>query len=160
MLYLVQHGFAMDKDENPDRPLTDRGRDEVLSVARTARRMGLRVARIAHSGKLRAQQTAEIFAETIDPTPEIEEQEILKATKNPSKAAKYVSTLDGDVMLVGHKPHLPKLTSFLILGDADREVVSFRKGAITALEEDEDGWRLAWILTPEIAAMEAAEVSA
>lgn len=115
--------------------------------------MGIHVSRIAHSSKLRARQTAEIFRDAFDPAPELEELDLLKATKNPAKAAKYVANAGGDVMLVGHRPHLPRLTSFLILGKPDREIVAFRKGAINALDNEEDGWRLAWILTPEMAAV-------
>lgn len=158
MLYLVQHGIAMEKEENPDRPLTEDGREEVGAVANAARRMGIRVNTIVHSGKLRAKQTAEIIVDRLEPTPRIEEQDFLKATQDPSRAARYVARSDEPVMFVGHKPHLPRLTSHLVLGDSDREVVSFRKGAIVALDEDEDGWKVAWILTPEIAAPESVGV--
>jgi len=33
-LYLVQHGEATSNTENPDRPLTARGRDDVQRVSR------------------------------------------------------------------------------------------------------------------------------
>ena len=32
-LYLVQHGLAQPKDENPERPLSDRGRTDVGRMA-------------------------------------------------------------------------------------------------------------------------------
>ena len=36
MLYLVRHGQAKGQDEDPQRPLTDRGADDVTRVARLA----------------------------------------------------------------------------------------------------------------------------
>ncbi len=61
-VYLVQHGLAKSKEEDPARPLTAAGREEVERVARAAAAAGVRPASILHSGKLRAGQTAEIFA--------------------------------------------------------------------------------------------------
>jgi hypothetical protein len=57
-IFLVQHGEAVTKEENPDRPLTESGRQTVEQVADWAARVGLPVGQIRHSGKLRAQQTA------------------------------------------------------------------------------------------------------
>lgn len=42
-VYLVQHGGARLESEDPARPLTGRGREEVGRVARAARRLGLEV---------------------------------------------------------------------------------------------------------------------
>lgn len=147
MLYLVQHGHAMDKEEDPDRPLTERGSEEVQTVAEVARRLRIDVRRILHSGKLRARQTAEIFSERLGA--DLEEQSFLKAAEDPRTAADYA---DDGVMIVGHKPHLPKLTSLLVGGDSDRDLVDFRNGGIVALDRKDGAWRIAWILTPEMAA--------
>ena len=62
MLYLVQHGEATKETEDPARPLTEHGRQEVVKVARALARVRLGVSVIAHSGKLRARQTAELLA--------------------------------------------------------------------------------------------------
>ena len=59
-LYLMQHGEARAKEEDPDRPLTDAGQATVERVAQRAAGLGLRVDAIYHSGILRARQTAEI----------------------------------------------------------------------------------------------------
>jgi len=61
-LYLVQHGKAKSKDEDPDRPLTDQGRNDIKKVAVfLAENAGLKVTSIYHSGKTRARQTAEVL---------------------------------------------------------------------------------------------------
>src|SRR2546427_8916418 len=65
--YLVQHGEAKPEQEDPARPLSDRGRRDVERVAHAAGRSGVSVAEIVHSGKLRAQQTADLLAAALSP---------------------------------------------------------------------------------------------
>ena len=61
-LYLVQHGDAIPERVDPERPLSAKGRRDVEAVARLLASAGTRAVRVAHSGKLRAQQTAEVLA--------------------------------------------------------------------------------------------------
>src|SRR3989442_4166078 len=65
--YLVQHGEATPEQDDPARPLTDRGRREVEPVAEAAKRSGVGIAEIVHSGKIRAPQTAELLAAARSP---------------------------------------------------------------------------------------------
>ncbi|MBI2469300.1 MAG: histidine phosphatase family protein [Candidatus Rokubacteria bacterium] len=63
--YLVRHGSARPAAPgaaDAERPLDDRGREEVTRVARHAAALGLRVAEIRHSGFVRARESAEILA--------------------------------------------------------------------------------------------------
>ena len=61
-VYLVQHGLAKSADDDPLRPLTDEGADDVSRVARLATsRLGVKAERIVHSGKARARETAAIW---------------------------------------------------------------------------------------------------
>ena len=53
-LYLVRHGEAKSKDEDPERSLSDKGVDDVKKVARAMFRKKVAVASIFHSGKARA----------------------------------------------------------------------------------------------------------
>lgn len=176
-LYLVQHGESKPESEDPERPLTDDGWREVERVARAAARMRLTLEAIAHSGKLRARQTAEILAAHLAPTRGPREREGLAPKDDPSIARQAVERAPEPLMLVGHLPHLSRLASLLVVGDPDREIVAFRMGGIVCLrrkEEEKDArahpagaggsagatvgggtgsaWRLRWILTPELAA--------
>jgi phosphohistidine phosphatase len=67
-LYLVQHGEAKPESEHPERPLTERGTETVRRMASWAAQVGLKLAQIRHSGKRRAEQTATLLAERLDPT--------------------------------------------------------------------------------------------
>src|SRR4051794_32471819 len=61
----MQHGEAASEQEDPQRPLTASGRASVQNVARRARDAGVRLARCFHSGKLRAEQSAELLADAL-----------------------------------------------------------------------------------------------
>lgn len=150
-VYLAQHGDATSETEDPARPLSRRGREEVERVAWHAASLPLRVAEIRHSDKLRARQTAEIFARHLSPPRGIRETGGMAPQDAPGKAMEIIQTAAEPVMLVGHLPHLRRLASSLLVGDADKEIVRFRNGAIVCLCRVEEGWVLQWILTPELA---------
>ena len=151
-VYLVQHGEAKPEHEDPSRPLTERGREEVGLVASIASALNLKIDIIIHSGKLRARQTAEIIAEKLKPNEFSEFSEGLAPLDEPDKIAEFIKNRKDNIMICGHLPNLSKLCSQIILGDKSREVVKFRMGGIVALSHEENtGWRIAWILTPEIA---------
>lgn len=151
MLYLVQHGESVPEAEDPARPLAERGRKEVERVARAAARLGLGVATIAHSGKLRAKQTAEILAAELKPAGGVLERPGLTPNDDPGGAARLAAEASEPTMIVGHLPHLSRLASLLLVGDPDREVVAFRMGAVVGLSRDAGKWKLRFVLTPEIA---------
>lgn len=147
-LYLVQHGESKSKDEDPERPLTNQGREKVGQVARKTAEAGIKVSRILHSDKLRAKQTAEIFAQHLSPTSGIEEVEGLAPLDDPEKAESLVESAEGALMLVGHLPHLSRLASTLILGEPEKEIIKFRMGGVVCLVCVEEGWRVSFALTP------------
>ena len=147
-LYLVQHGKAASEVEDPARPLTEEGRDEVQRVAASVAKLNLQVSTIYHSGKLRAKQTAELFAHVLAPA-SVEEIEGLAPLDDPAVAKALIERTDQPLMLVGHLPHLSRLASALTV--TEHEVVKFQMGGVVALVQTEPGWQVAWMLTPEIA---------
>ncbi len=146
----MQHGEARPEQEDPARSLTVQGRAEVERVARAAARLDLGVVQVIHSGKLRARQTAEIVAACLVPPPALKEMHGLGPNDDPRIVAETVAVPSRPRLLVGHLAHLGRLASLLILGDGDRGVVAFRMGGLACLSHGDDGWRLAWALTPEL----------
>jgi len=149
-LYLVQHGLAKDEREDATRPLSDQGRED---VTRTAGFLSLfekpRPARILHSGKLRAAQTAGMFAEAWGDLP-VERSLDLAPNDDPSTWSAHLASMNSDLMLVGHLPHLQRLAGLLIAGDAGREAIHFRNGGVVCLERRESGWSLLWQINPTL----------
>ncbi len=151
-IYLVQHGLAKSKEEDPARALTPAGREEVERVARAAAAAGVRPASILHSGKTRAQQTAEMFAAHLEPAHGVHAVESLDPGDEPHRMRQRVEEADEPLMLVGHLPHLSLLAALLLAETPEREIVAFRNGGVVCLERHEGRFGVGWILTPELVA--------
>jgi phosphohistidine phosphatase len=146
----MQHGEAKAEGEDPARPLSERGRIEVERVARHAARLRLGIALVSHSGKLRARQTAELVASRLDPRPRVEEQSGLAPNDDPREIARALGDAGEPRLLVGHLPHLARLLSLLVVGDAARPILAFRMAALVALRREAEGFRLRFVLPPEL----------
>jgi phosphohistidine phosphatase len=54
-------------------------------------------------------------------------------------------------MLVGHLPHLSKLSACLLCGEDTRKILNFQMSGVVCLERDEEGnWSVQWMLIPQI----------
>ena len=150
-LFLVQHGKSLPKEIDPEQGLSEEGRSEVETISGLAKDHKVRVARIRHSGKTRARQTAEIFASALMPEKGVIETPGLNPLDDVVTFAKGLDSRE-DVMLVGHLPFMERLTSYLITGSADRPVFKFQNGGIVCLDRDPDpgSWIIKWALTPRI----------
>ena len=150
-LYLVQHGEAVSKAVDPDRPLSERGRGDVERVAGLLERAGLRVGQTIHSGKTRARQTAEILAAMLSPDQTPSARGGLDPKDPVAPVAEQIADFADDTMLVGHLPFMARLVTVLLTADETRTVVSFQPGSIVCLERDETGgWQLLWMIRPEL----------
>src|SRR5207302_6276576 len=135
-LYLVQHGQAKAEDEHPERPLTDQGASDVDRVARLAvGQLGVRPARVLHSGKTRSRQTAEAWGRLLDT--DVEQSEGLAPNDDPTTWLTRLTTEADDLMLVGHLPHLARLVGALVTGTPERAIVGFRQGELVGLARDD-----------------------
>ena len=66
-LYLVRHGDALSPGVDPERRLSEAGHQQVGRLAAFLSARAVRVARVLHSGKPRAEQTAEALAAAVAP---------------------------------------------------------------------------------------------
>ena len=148
-LFLVRHGEATSPDEDPLRPLTTIGQRDVARVADWAAMIGIRVDEIRHSGKLRAQQTAEILAERLAAAPP-QVAVGLAPNDDAEPVADQLQRAGGNIMLVGHLPFLGRLASLLLAGDAERNVISFDAGALLGLCRTADGWTTVCLTQPNL----------
>ena len=155
-LYLVRHGEAMTVGEDPVRPLTAQGRREVERVAGLAQRAGIEVSQIRHSGKRRAEETAEILGAFLQPAGGSVAMPGLAPNDDVHAVAKLLKAENQPLMVVGHLPFLERLVSLLVTGKPDHNVVQFEKGSIVCLESDANrrGWSVQWAVTPALAPAE------
>lgn len=151
-LYLVQHGKAKAKEEDSRRPLSEQGRRELLRIADFVKaHPAVTVETIYHSGKLRAEQTAEILAETIKPAGGVICSPGMAPLDDPGIWAERIAETYQDIMLAGHLPHLSRLASLLLTGDPAREPIHFRNSGIVCLNRDPDRlWTVEWVIIPDL----------
>ena len=146
-LYLVRHGEATDR---APRPLSVRGREEVARIAAFLARSAARVDVVEHSGKARAQETAEILSRAIGDG---------SATTRPGLApddsvTSFASELEGrheELLVVSHLPFVDRALGAL-LGTARDEVTgAFEPGTVACLERaGRGGWALRFFLPPSL----------
>jgi phosphohistidine phosphatase len=150
-LYLVQHAEAKSDQEDPLRPLSTKGREDMVRVAAYLSQLNIPGNKIFHSTKLRAKQTAEILFEHLRPTKGMSEADGLSPLDEPAIWAERLRDLPDGVILVGHLPHLARIASLLLCGDIDKNIVSFRMAGVVCLKGDDSGsWSLQWMLTPDV----------
>ncbi|MDQ6987088.1 MAG: phosphohistidine phosphatase SixA [Mariprofundaceae bacterium] len=149
-IYLAQHGEATSSEENRQRPLSDKGVADVRKIGDFLyAEAKLCVPEVLHSGKLRGEQTAELFARCLNGVYSAAAD--LNPNDDPALCAAHLATREKDVMLVGHLPHISKLTALLLTGDANQTPVTFQNASVVCLERDaENAWHLQWMLTPDL----------
>lgn len=129
------------------RPLSDRGRTSVETLASEAALRGARPAVVWHSGKLRARQTAEAYWRACNALAEFSATRDLQPDDPAEWMRDRLRFEARDLLLAGHYPHLPRLLS-LLAGAADGTLAPFPQHGIVALRTDDEGetwveeWRL------------------
>ncbi|MFP4502569.1 MAG: phosphohistidine phosphatase SixA [Candidatus Hydrogenedentota bacterium] len=148
-LLLIQHGHAKDKSEDTDRPLTAHG-EHVIDLVGSFLSQKTRVEEIWHSGKLRAQQTAQHLAPFVGPEAPIVRNEDLKPSSPAPPIAELVVREAKNIAIVAHMPHLSKLASFLLSGNEEDDIIAFEKGGVVCLAQDAGNWQVSWMVTPTL----------
>jgi len=150
-VYLVQHGEAVDKDVDPDRPLTGKGRADVVRIAALLSAAGVRVDRVIHSGKTRAAQTAELLAERLAPAKSPDAVDGLNPKDSGDALAAELAANRGNLLVAGHQPFMGRFASRLLTGRDDAMVLGYQPGSVACLERADDGtWSLEWMLRPDV----------
>jgi phosphohistidine phosphatase len=155
-VYLIQHAESKPKEEDPARPLTAQGRNNVENVGAHLVRLQVGFDRVFHSGKLRAQQTAEILGGLLNIR--VEAYAGLEPTDPVAPIMRWLSEQAKhglkSIAIVGHLPFLDKLASVLVTGSESVGVVAFQYGGVVRLvpKGEGEGYRVRWVLAPEIIA--------
>lgn len=149
-LYLVQHGDALPKDQNPDRPLSDKGRADAKRMGEFLAAVGVTVQHVLHSGKTRARESAELLSAGIGG--EVAESDVGISPNDPTDGLKdFVESSGDDLMVVGHLPFMGRMVSHLVTGSPDQNTVGFEPGSVVSLDRDENGnWALNWMVRPSL----------
>ncbi len=150
-LYLVQHAKAASKEVDPERPLTEQGQRDIQKVASFIKPLNLSVVHLWHSGKKRAEQTAEVLAEAVRINQMQTARDGLGPNDDVTAIRDEINTSRQDIMIVGHLPFLSKLASLLLAGSESADTVAFKNSGIVCLNCNEENlWQLEWMIIPEL----------
>ena len=156
-IYLIRHGLAEARgDAWPDdakRPLSERGLTRMRKSARGLARLEVSFDVVLTSPLVRAKQTAEIVAASLDSRPHIVTIESL------APGGSYQALLADlekharreRIALVGHEPGIGELAARLA---GSRHPFEFKKGAVARIDVDalppSGPGTLKWLLTPRV----------
>ncbi|MCP3890930.1 MAG: phosphohistidine phosphatase SixA [Desulfobulbaceae bacterium] len=153
-LFLVQHGLSAPKDIDPEKGLSDFGREETNRIAQVAKMYKIPVQKIVHSGKNRAEQTASVFHEALALETPMEKISGIQPMDDFRSFAATINPKE-NLMVVGHMPFMERLVSFLTTGTENCRVFKFQNSGIVCLdmergEDNEADWFIKWTLNPNI----------
>ena len=157
-IYLLRHGIAEDAPSgSPDseRALTREGREKLRRVLKRAREAGVAPSLILSSPYRRAQETAEIAAETLDYHGKIVLTPALIPNASPGGIWEEIRACRGEdaVLLASHEPLMSSLLAHLL--GAGSLHTDFKKGALARVDAESLGPTprciLKWMLTAALA---------
>lgn len=136
-LYLIRHAIA---EEHPSQPhlgddgriLTAVGREKFAHQVIGLRRLEMTFARVVHSPKLRAVETAQLLSPLSSTT---ESLPWLGLPPGPELLNWLANQPDSSIALVGHQPWLGQLCAWLVTGNPGQDAAfPFKKGGVSILE--------------------------
>jgi phosphohistidine phosphatase len=152
-IYLMQHGPALPKDQDPEEGLGPEGKERIHASGQALKKMGISFDAVLSSPKKRSKDTAAIVAEAVGfPLDKIIETKNVKAMAPPEDTVQALSELSGAtrVLIAGHLPSVAEVASFL-LTEGSKASVQFEMGGCCCIEVEElptHSGRLRWYLTP------------
>jgi phosphohistidine phosphatase len=157
-LILIRHAEAAALGDasitrDADRPLTDTGRRQCEAMARSLKKLKIRVDALVSSPLLRAKQTCETLIEGLpEPKPASHILEEIGFEVRPKVIVKFVEDLNLEtVAVVGHQPGLSRFAAWLI--GSKKAQLDLAKAGLARIECEElakGGGTLLWLLTPEL----------
>ncbi len=166
-LFILRHGYAGNRLPDPmkdiKRELTVSGKKEVVEIAKSLKKLGVKFNVIFSSPFTRAFQTAQIIAEEYKLTEQIEQSEELKPDGSKGSLYNKLSKLsiDSVILIVGHEPYLSSMINDIISNNnTDRNYnnhnnnIILKKAGLSRIKITSTvpkfKGELRWLLTPRI----------
>lgn len=150
-LFIVQHGLSLPKQTDPRKGLSPQGFKDVERIAQVAAGYGVSVAKICHSGKQRAEQTALIFLKYLAPDVGAQAIEGINPLDDVITFGKQLD-IRKNQMIVGHLPFLEQLIAYLVSGQTEKPVIRLQNGGLVCLDfyENTQNVVIKWAINPNI----------
>jgi phosphohistidine phosphatase len=148
MIYLMRHADAVSDEENPVRPLSRKGREQVERVCLALAKVpGFKPSQIWHSPLARSRETAELLAKGLGLQVPVMLVKGITPDDDPTAIAGVLEASEADIALVGHEPHLGVLASLLVHGPERSGVFyPFSKASVLSLTRRGKRWQSEWLV--------------
>ncbi len=146
-IYIVRHGKAVSGNKNSQRPLSKEGKEETKIIASLLKKSQISPDAIWHSGKLRAEETAEIFKDILCVKRNCIKMEELLPNGHVEPIKKDIISLNESIMIVSHIPFVERMAG-LLLGAGSFPLVFEPSSAACFQAEEKRSWRLKWLINP------------
>lgn len=161
LVYLVRHVHAVTAEENPERPLSEKGRGDCRRLVTFFRaNQSFQPNQVWHSPLVRARETATLLVGGLALDVPLVETSGLLPEDDPHEIAARLAELTTftALALVGHEPHLSALATLLTRGKEKPVLFDLKKGAVIALEKTDrmhktgelPRWQVCWHFTPSL----------
>lgn len=148
-LYLMRHGEALSPQKDPERGLTDNGKEKIELVATHLLNQGVSFEQIIHSKKKRARETAEIMTRILSAEFTPSEHSHIAPNDDPSLIISEINDWDSDTLIASHLPFVPNLMTALTGQDAYLSAITFETGTVVCLERNDKAvWEFKWATAP------------
>lgn len=150
-LYLVHHGDALPREQDPERPLSPKGTADLERMGIFLSRNHVVVERVLHSDKRRAIQTARILAARLAPELTLETRAGIQPDDPIDALAAEIPGWQRSTLVAGHGPFFSRLIPRLTTGSASPEWAATVPGTVFCLEPGEGTlFRLCWMVRPDL----------
>ena len=152
-IYLMQHGSALPKEQDPEEGLSPDGTASIHASGKALKKMGISFDAILASPKKRSKQTALIIAEEVGfPLDRIIQTEKVKALTPPEETLATLTEYSGKqrILIAGHLPSVAEVAS-LLLTKGPKVTVAFERGGCCRIDVEDLATHvghLKWYLTP------------
>ncbi|OGA45078.1 MAG: hypothetical protein A3G24_10575 [Betaproteobacteria bacterium RIFCSPLOWO2_12_FULL_62_13] len=148
-VYLVHHVDALSAEQDPQRHISQKGRDQADRLGTRLRALGVAPVRILHSDKQWTIDTAHRIAAKLGAADKTAKAAYPINTGDPvAPFVAEIAAAGGHIIMCGHIDYLLRAASRLVCGDETRKVVEFKpgNGTVVCLEGEGNDWAVtfAW----------------
>ncbi len=144
-LYLIRHGEAVSSIEDPERPLSNIGQQNIERLGQCLAKTAMPIDYIWHSPKQRAVQTAQTIANYTKPN-FISTHDELLPNDDIEGTINLIQACRANTMIVGHLPFLGELASALTRST----FFQFQPGSCLCLEGARDIWSIEYFFNSDV----------
>jgi phosphohistidine phosphatase len=147
-VYLVHHVDALSAEQDPQRHISPKGREQADRLGARLNALGINPARILHSDKQWTIDTAERIAARLGMENRTAKAAYPINTDDPvAPFMAEIAATKGDIMMCGHVDYLLRSASQLVCGDEKRKVVEFKpgNGTVACIEGEGRDWAISFV---------------